>query len=96
LVGAGIKPMSLISYNHLGNNDGKNLNEEKQFKSKEKSKSDVVMDIIKSNPLLYAPGEKPDHLVVIKYDPYVGDSKRALDEFTSEIGMGGKLTYVVH
>jgi myo-inositol-1-phosphate synthase len=25
LVGAGIKPVSIVSYNHLGNNDGKNL-----------------------------------------------------------------------
>lgn len=25
LVSAGIKPISIVSYNHLGNNDGKNL-----------------------------------------------------------------------
>ena len=25
LVNAGIKPTSIVSYNHLGNNDGKNL-----------------------------------------------------------------------
>jgi len=25
LVAAGIKPRSIVSYNHLGNNDGKNL-----------------------------------------------------------------------
>ncbi len=34
LTGAGIKPKSIVSYNHLGNNDGKNLSSEKQFKSK--------------------------------------------------------------
>ena len=34
LTGAGIKPKSCVSYNHLGNNDGKNLASEKQFKSK--------------------------------------------------------------
>jgi myo-inositol-1-phosphate synthase len=34
LTGAGIKPKSCVSYNHLGNNDGKNLSSEKQFKSK--------------------------------------------------------------
>ncbi len=28
---------------------------------------------------------------MIKYVPYVGDSKRAMDEYTSEIMMGGKL-----
>lgn len=35
LVSAGIKPMSIVSYNHLGNNDGKNLSAPNQFKSKE-------------------------------------------------------------
>lgn len=35
LVGAGIKPVSIVSYNHLGNNDGKNLSAPKQFRSKE-------------------------------------------------------------
>lgn len=34
LTSAGIKPKSVVSYNHLGNNDGKNLASEKQFKSK--------------------------------------------------------------
>ena len=34
--------------------------------------------------------------VVIKYVPYVGDSKRAMDEYTSEIFMGGKNTIVMH
>lgn len=37
LVGAGIKPVSIVSYNHLGNNDGKNLSAPKQFRSKEVS-----------------------------------------------------------
>lgn len=39
LVGAGIKPVSIISYNHLGNNDGKNLSAPKQFRSKEVRKN---------------------------------------------------------
>lgn len=34
--------------------------------------------------------------VVIKYVPYVGDSKRALDEYTSEIFMGGRNTIAMH
>lgn len=96
LVGAGIKPVSIVSYNHLGNNDGKNLSAPQQFRSKEVSKSNVVDDIIHSNSILYRPGEKPDHCVVIKYVPYVGDSKRAMDEYTSEIMMGGHNTIVVH
>jgi len=60
------------------------------------SKSNVVDDMVESNRLLYTPGEHPDHCVVIKYVPYVGDSKRAMDEYTSEILMGGHNTIVIH
>ncbi|CAB3371359.1 Hypothetical predicted protein [Cloeon dipterum] len=73
LVSAGIKPASIVSYNHLGNNDGKNLSDPMQFRSKEISKSNVVDDMVGSNHILYQPGEKPDHCVVIKYVPYVGE-----------------------
>lgn len=96
LVSAGIKPVSIVSYNHLGNNDGYNLSAPQQFRSKEISKSNVVDDMVQSNKILYKPGEKPDHCVVIKYVPYVGDSKRAMDEYTSEILLGGHNTIVVH
>ncbi|KAF9235984.1 hypothetical protein BU15DRAFT_89343 [Melanogaster broomeanus] len=87
LVNAGIKPLSIASYNHLGNNDGHNLSAEPQFKSKEISKSSVVDDMGKA-----AKGEHPDHIVVIKYVPAVGDSKRAIDEYYSEIFCGGRQT----
>ncbi|XP_068020969.1 inositol-3-phosphate synthase 1 [Melanerpes formicivorus] len=96
LVGAGLKTKSIVSYNHLGNNDGKNLSAPQQFRSKEVSKSNVVDDTVQANPILYGPQDKPDHCVVIKYVPYVGDSKRALDEYTSEIMMGGTNTIVIH
>lgn len=96
LVGAGLKPTSIVSYNHLGNNDGMNLSAPQTFRSKEISKSNVVDDMVASNSILYEPGEHPDHVVVIKYVPYVGDSKRAMDEYTSEIFMGGKNTIVMH
>ena len=151
LVGAGIKPTSIVSYNHLGNNDGMNLSAPQTFRSKvrsfpcdvrtchmyggvvdscqrlvrsicsrlpstlfssslscrcpqvpwlhcqqEISKSNVVDDMVASNSILYKPGEHPDHIVVIKYVPYVGDSKRAMDEYTSEIFMGGRSTIVMH
>ncbi|KAF8411503.1 hypothetical protein HHK36_004055 [Tetracentron sinense] len=96
LVGAGIKPTSIVSYNHLGNNDGMNLSAPQTFRSKEISKSNVVDDMVSSNGILYEPGEHPDHVIVIKYVPYVGDSKRAMDEYTSEIFMGGKSTIVMH
>lgn len=120
LVSAGIKPVSIVSYNHLGNNDGKNLSAPNQFRSKEISKSNVVDDMVASNPILFGNGtgtssslsssqenqqqrqqhvnnkEHPDHVVVIKYVPYVGDSKRAMDEYTNEIFMGGTNTMVLH
>lgn len=96
LVASGIKPTSIVSYNHLGNNDGLNLSAPLQFRSKEISKSNVVDDMVESNPLLYGPEEHPDHCVVIKYVPYVGDSKRAMDEYTSEIMMGGRSTIAIH
>jgi len=96
LVSAGIKPLAITSYNHLGNNDGKNLSAPKQFRSKEISKSNVVDDMVESNQILYKPGEHPDHTVVIKYVPTVGDSKRAMDEYISEIFMGGWNTLAIH
>ena len=34
LIGSGIRLASCVSYNHLGNNDGKNLQEDKCFQSK--------------------------------------------------------------
>lgn len=47
-------------------------------------------DAIKSNKILYGTSnDHIDHEVVIKYVPFVGDSKRALDEYTSQIFMGG-------
>lgn len=121
LISAGIKLTSIASYNHLGNNDGHNLSEHKQFRSKEISKSNVVDDMVAANHVLYkrkpaAPSsasngsaahtealgakkaqasnnetesEHPDHCVVIKYMPAVGDNKRALDEYYGQIFCGG-------
>lgn len=101
LVNAGIKPLSIASYNHLGNNDGYNLSSQRQFRSKEISKSSVVDDMCEANHLLYKPGkaegkevtvkgERPDHCIVIKYIPAVGDQKVAMDDYTSELCMGGR------
>ena len=59
LVGAGIKPTAIVSYNHLGNNDGMNLSAPQTFRSKEISKSNVVDDMVASNSILYAPGAQP-------------------------------------
>ena len=53
LVSAGIKPTCVSSYNHLGNNDGKNLESQKQFRSKEITKTNVIDDMVESNKILY-------------------------------------------
>lgn len=98
LVDAGIKPLSVASYNHLGNNDGYNLSSPKQFRSKEISKQSVIDDIIESNQILYnkKDGDKVDHCIVIKYLPAVGDSKVAMDEYYSELMLGGHNKISIH
>ncbi|KAK6455376.1 inositol-3-phosphate synthase [Scheffersomyces xylosifermentans] len=98
LVDAGIKPLSIASYNHLGNNDGYNLSSPKQFRSKEISKQSVVDDMIESNEILYnkEDGDKVDHCIVIKYLPAVGDSKVAMDEYYSELMLGGHNKISIH
>ena len=89
-IGAGLRLSSVVSYNHLGNNDGKNLSEEKCFESKKVSKSGVLDDAINGNKILYPEDNKSiDHDVIIRYIPFVGDSKRAIDEYSSRIFMGG-------
>jgi myo-inositol-1-phosphate synthase len=91
LIGAGIQINAVSSYNHLGNNDGKNLSEAEQFKSKELSKSNLLGHFTSTNNILYKnEDDTPDHNVVIKYVPAVGDSKRAMDEYYSTIFMNGK------
>jgi myo-inositol-1-phosphate synthase len=90
LIGSGIRLSSVVSYNHLGNNDGKNLQEDKCFQSKKISKAGVLDDAIAGNKILYPEDNKGiDHEVVIKYCPFVQDSKRALDEYSSTIFMNG-------
>jgi myo-inositol-1-phosphate synthase len=91
ITASGFKLKSVVSYNHLGNNDGLNLSADAQFKSKEISKTNVIDNIVSTNELLF-PGEspRPDHVVVIKYVPSVRDDKRAMDEYISEIFMSGE------
>lgn len=98
LVDAGIRPISIASYNHLGNNDGYNLSSPLQFRSKEISKASVVDDIIESNEILYneEKGKTIDHCIVIKYLPAVGDSKVAMDEYYSELMLGGHNKISIH
>ena len=89
LTSAGLRPLSIVSYNHLGNRDGMNLDETPQFNSKEITKRNVIDDVIDENPAIFN-GNKPDHTVVIKYIPSVGDTKRAIDEYFTELFLNGK------
>ena len=56
LIGSGIRLASCVSYNHLGNNDGKNLSEDKCFQSKKISKAGVLDDAMSANKILYPEG----------------------------------------
>lgn len=98
LVDAGIRPVLIASYNHLGNNDGHNLSAPAQFRSKEISKQLVVDDMIELNEILYNDklGREIDHCIVIKYLPAVGDSKVAMDEYYSELMLGGHNRISIH
>lgn len=102
LVDAGIKPLSIASYNHLGNNDGKNLSSARQFRSKEISKSSVIDDCIDANKILFPQKSNNDdkndvdHCIVIKYIPAVGDDKVAMDEYYSQLMLGGHNRISIH
>lgn len=96
IINSGLKLRSLVSYNHLGNNDIRNLSAPQASGSKELGKSGIIEEIVRSNRIMYNEDESPDHCVVFKYVPYVGDHKTAMDEYMSEIFMGGTNTIVLH
>ncbi len=97
LVGAGLPPQALVSYNHLGNNDGANLSAPRCVAAKLTSKTRLVEDILATNGVLFPEGApRPDHRVVIEYIPHVGDSKRAIDEYSSGVFLGGTSTLVLY
>lgn len=96
LISCGIKIKTMVTYNHLGNNDMYQLTDEVMWKPKSASKSRVIEDIVGSNGLLYKENEKPDHVVVVKYVPFLGDSKRDVSEYTSETFLNAHYTTVMH
>ncbi|RWA09025.1 hypothetical protein EKO27_g6082 [Xylaria grammica] len=71
----------------IGGDDFKDNSAPRRFPSQ-----NVVDDMVEANTVLYEKGEHPDHTVVIKYMPAVGDNKRALDEYYAEIFLGGHQT----
>lgn len=94
LITSGLKLTAVASYNHLGNNDGLNLDCYKCFRSKEITKASVIDDIVSNNPILYPSEEHPDHLVVIKYVPSVGDSKELWMNMIHPFFAEGKISYL--
>jgi myo-inositol-1-phosphate synthase len=80
----------------LGNNDGCNLSSDAQFKSKEISKKSCIDDILASNKVLFPESTKIDHEIIIKYVPFTGDSKKAIDEYMSSIFLNGNHTLVLY
>lgn len=50
----------------------------------------TASELTQSTGEIHKKGEHPDHIVVIKHVPAVGDSKRAIDEYYSELLMGGR------
>lgn len=97
LIGCGIKIKTMVTYNHLGNNDMYQLTDEVMWKPKSASKSRVIEDIVDSNGMLYdRKGDGPDHVVVVKYVPFLGDSKRDVSEYTSEGFMNCHYTSIMH
>jgi myo-inositol-1-phosphate synthase len=97
LIGCGIKIKTMVTYNHLGNNDMYQLTDEVMWRPKSASKSRVIEDIVDANGLLYASGDPgPDHVVVVKYVPFLGDSKRDVSEYTSETFMDVHYTSIMH
>lgn len=97
LIGCGVKVKTMVTYNHLGNNDMYQLTDGVMWKPKSAAKSRVIDDIVDGNGLLYPPGTaRPDHVVVVKYVPFLGDSKRDVSEYTSETFMDAHYTSVMH
>lgn len=97
LIGCGVKIRTMVTYNHLGNNDMYQLTDEVMWKPKSASKSHVIEDIVDSNGILYRDrNDNPDHVVVVKYVPFLGDSKRDVSEYTSETWMNCHYTTIMH
>ncbi|KAL9931809.1 hypothetical protein V8E36_009359, partial [Tilletia maclaganii] len=77
VVNVGIKPLSIASYDHLGNNDGRNLSS-RALPGTTKKMVDRKVFADK--------GEHPDHCIAIKYIRAVGDTKDPRD--TGQLHLG--------
>ena len=87
----GLKPRTIASYNHLGNNDMRNLLSPRTWTAKERVKTDIF------GPWQPTDGSAQiDHKVAVLYTPQMGDEKRDTVEYTSEAFMGVEHTMVTY
>ena len=86
----GLKPRTIASYNHLGNNDMKNLLSPRTWKAKARVKTDVF------GAWSEADGNVIDHQVAVLYTEQMGDEKRDTVEYTSEAFMGCEHTMLTY
>ena len=90
----GLRPRTIASYNHLGNNDMRNLQSPRTWKAKERVKTDVFGPW---NAELAAEGHAPiDHKVAVLFTAQMGDEKRDTVEYTSEAFMGCEHTMLTY
>ena len=81
----GLRPRTIASYNHLGNNDMKNLLSPRTWEAKARVKTDIFA------PWTEADGPI-DHKVAVLYTEQMGDEKRDTVEYTSEGFLGSEHT----
>ena len=72
----GLQPRTIASYNHLGNNDMRNLQSPRTWKAKERVKTDVFGEWTKDG------SPSIDHKVAVLYTEQMGDEKRDTVEYT--------------
>jgi len=84
----GLRPRTIASYNHLGNNDMKNLISPRTWASKARVKTDIFAPWAADGPI--------DHKVAVLYTEQMGDEKRDLVEYTSESFMGCEHTMLTY
>ena len=85
----GLRPRTIASYNHLGNNDMKNLLSPRTWQAKARVKTDIF------EPWTMADGPI-DHKVAVLYTEQMGDEKRDTVEYTSEGFMGCEHTMLTY
>ena len=85
----GLRPRTIASYNHLGNNDMKNLLSPRTWKAKARVKTDI-----------FAPWTEVDgpidHKVAVLYTEQMADEKRDTVEYTSEGFLGCEHTMLTY